>query len=276
MAKKPSRPATPTVAVPGPRVHGFHLSRFHVADRKVRVWLPRGVGAQRLPVLYLMDGQNVFDDDTAFGGHGWRAHAAAQRLIDKGKLAPMILVGVDNVGEGRIDEYTPERWQGRGGRAEQFAGMLVHEVKPFLDAHYPTLPGRDHTGIAGASLGGLFALHMGITRPELFSRVGALSPSCWWADGAILRRLDALPGHLPLRVWLDAGTRETSMLRDAARSAAEILRSKGFTEHRTASRADLRFVTVRGAKHDELAWRKRVERVLRFLWPPALKPRRSP
>jgi predicted alpha/beta superfamily hydrolase len=265
-----SRSAPTHNATTAPHVHVFVRSRFGVAGRRVRVWLPPNYATaptQRFPVLYLQDGQNVFDDATAFAGIGWRAHEAAARLIARSKVPPLLLVGIDHAGEHRIDDYAPQRWQGRGGHADDYGRMLTEEIKPFVDAHYRTLPGREDTGIAGASLGGLVALHMGLTRPDVFSRVGALSPSCWWAEGAILRHLTALPGRLPLRIWLDAGTRETPHLRDGVRSTAELLAAKGWVEHRVARSADLRCAEIAGAKHDEKAWRKRFGRVLQFLWP---------
>lgn len=260
--------------LPPLRIHHFLRSRHHVAGRAVRVWLPHVDGSERnrrFPVLYLQDGQNVFGRSEGPGGT-WNVDATAQRLIDARKVEPMILVAVDHAGVHRTDDYTPEPWGPRGGHADDFGGMLVDEIKPFVDAQYPTRPEREATAIAGSSLGGLFALHMALARPDVFGAVAALSPTTWWAHGALLRRIAALPGRLPVRIWIDAGKREAPPLRQGVRAVAELLRAKGWRKHRIARRADLRHVEVARGRHDEAAWGGRFDRVLKFLFP---RPKRS-
>lgn len=265
------------------------LHTHHVAasgssrNRRFRVWTPAGYATDpthRYPVLYLQDGQNVFDGDSAFAGVGWDLGATAQRLIDKNRLPPLLLVGIDNAGARRTDDYTPVPWHGRGGHAAELADVLVETIKPFVDRHYRTRPEPEHTAIAGSSLGGLFALHTGLRRPDVFGHIAALSPSVFWGDDHLLRLLAMLPQRLPVRIWIDAGKRETANVRDSARRLAELLLSKGWQKHRTARRATLRHVEVAGGRHDERSWGRRFDRVLTFLFPrpaaPAKRRHRQP
>jgi predicted alpha/beta superfamily hydrolase len=260
---------------PPPRVHHFLRSRHPVAGRAVRVWLPEEAAAQperRFPVLYLQDGQNVFDGDTAFAGVGWQTHATAQRLSQRKRIEPLILVGIDNTRH-RLDDYTPDAFGGRGGHAAVYLEMLLGEIKPWVDAHYPTRPEAAATGIAGASLGGLFALYAAFRRPDVFSKVAAMSPAIGWAHGAILRRLAALDDKPALRVWLDAGKKESTAMRDGVKAAVALLVQKGYRKHRLSRAAELRHHEAPRARHDETAWGGRFEAVLKFLFPPSRRRR---
>ncbi|MEO6594046.1 MAG: alpha/beta hydrolase-fold protein [Planctomycetota bacterium] len=243
----------------------------------MRIWLPRGYHKEptrRLPVLYLLDGQNVFGDSTAFAGVGWHTDETAQRLIDRGRIEPLLLVGVDNSGSQRTEDYTPVAWQDRGGHASEFGSLLIDSIKPFVDAHYRTEPGREHTAIAGASLGGLLSLHLGLTHPDVFGGVAALSPTLWWARHFMLHELAALHERVPVRIWLDFGKQEAATGWLATQAFAELLVEKGWREHRNARRADLRYREIARGRHDEASWGRRFARVLTFLFPPPAKVRR--
>lgn len=260
------------------QTHRLPVAHTAGLDRRLRVWLPRGYDetTQRYPVLYLLDGQNLFGSETAFGGVAWRAGATAQRLIDAGRMSPVILVGIDNAGAGRIDEYTPVAWQGRGGRSESFGRMLVDRIKPFVDHHYRTLPGRASTAIGGSSLGGLFSLWLALERSDVFGQVMGMSPSVWWGNGHICRFVAALPDRLPVRIWLDVGKQEVAKMRQGTLELAEQLLAKGWKKHRTARLADLRHVEIARSRHDEASWGRRLDRALPFLFPPPPKrPRRK-
>ena len=259
----------------GPRVHFFAHSKHGVADRHVRVWLPASYDEdheRRYPVCYLQDGQNVFTPDTAFAGVSWNAHTTAQRLIDEKRIEPVILVAVDNSGRHRTDDYTPVPFHGRGGHANDFVRMLIDEIKPFVDAHYRTRPDRENTAIAGASLGGLFALHAALSRPDVFSRAAALSPTVWWGNGELLRRVAALRERLPVKLWIDIGKREAPPLRQHVKTLQELFVAKGWTKNRITKKATLRHTEVARGRHDEASWGKRFDRVLKFLFP--VPPRR--
>ena len=237
--------------------------------RRVWVYLPPRYAAEtgrRYPVLYLQDGQNVFDGATAFiAGREWEVDETAERLITGNEIEPLIVVAVDNGGERRIAEYTATR-DGRvsaGGGAEAYGRMVVDELKPWVDRTYRTRPGRESTAIGGSSLGALVSLYLGLGHPDVFGRIAALSPSVWWDDAWIVRFVDDLPAKPDTRVWVDIGTREGDEAVPMTRRLRDALVRKGWREG-----LELRYVEATGARHDEGAWAARTPDVLRFLFPP--------
>lgn len=248
----------------------FH-SRFLRADRDVLVYLPPGYdanGRKRYPVLYLQDGQNLFDGATSFlPGQEWRVDETATDLITRGIIAPLIIVGIDNTGNERIEEYTPTKAasgmaQGRGGDAGLYGRMLTEELKPYIDCHYRTLPDASHTGLGGSSLGGLVSLCLGLQYPKTFGRIAFVSGSAWWDDRVIVRQIRALPAKLSLRLWLDIGTAEDADSIAAVRDLRDTLTVKGWTVGK-----DLHYFEAPGAQHNEVAWAERVGPLLTFLFP---------
>ena len=248
------------------RTHERFHSRFLRHDRTLVVYLPPGYDPttrQRYPVLYLHDGQNVFDRATSFAEE-WQVDESAQALISAGELEPMLIVGVYNTGESRVDEYTPtiQPHTGRGGHANDYGRMMVEELKPFIDRRYKTNPAAEHTALGGSSLGGLLTLHLGLTYPHVFSRLAVLSPSVWWDDRVIIREVEKLRRRLPIRLWLDAGTSEGEGTIADARALRDALVAKGWTIG-----DDLAYMEVQGGEHNEQSWAARVDDVLKFLFP---------
>lgn len=242
--------------------HSEHLPD----DRDITVYLPPGYDAApdtRYPVLYLHDGQNLFQPDRAFvKGQHWRAGETATALIEQGALAPLIIVGIDNAGARRLHEYTPtfDRRRGGGG-ADAYGRLIVEELKPFIDARYRTLTEAAHTGLGGSSLGGLVSLYLGLQRPDVFRRIAVMSPSVWWDRRTILRNVrDAVP-RPPLRIWVDIGTREGRHHVDNTRLLKVGLAKAGWVEG-----TDLQYEEVPDATHSEAAWADRFGRVLTFLF----------
>jgi predicted alpha/beta superfamily hydrolase len=141
--------------------HPDFESRVLGNRRDVLVYLPPGyrrARTRRFPVLYLHDGQNVFDAATAFGGNEWQVDETAQRLVTQKLIDPVIIVAVANTGEARIHEYTPTRGRLPGGRRKrskgllrQYGSFLINELKPFIDARYRTLSAPEYTGLGGSS-----------------------------------------------------------------------------------------------------------------------------
>ncbi len=248
------------------RLHEDFHSRFLEHDRSIVVYLPPGYhadSADRYPVLYLHDGQNVFDRATSFGEE-WHADESAQALIAAGEVAPVIIVGIYNTGEHRVDEYTPTCEKGRGGRADDYGQMLIEELKPFIDQTYKTLPSAASTALGGSSLGGLLTMHLGLRYPTAFSRLAVLSPAVWWDGRVLLREVESLEHKLPLRIWLDAGTGEGATTLDDARALRDALVAKGWVPGE-----DLVYLEAQGGEHNESSWGARFGDVLRFLFPPA-------
>lgn len=252
------------------RLHKALESRFTGPSHDVIVYLPPDYNdtERRYPVLYLHDGQNLFDPATAFAGNDWGLNELAEELIQRGQIEPMIIVGIYNAGEERMAEYTHVRdRRGRGGRARAYGKFLVEDLKPFVDSEYRTQADRDHTGLGGSSLGGLVTLYLGLHYPDVFGRLIVMSPSVWWANRAILREVRKLRARLPQKIWLDIGTCEGQNPEACVKNAkdlAEALVAKGWQPE-----IDFKFVEDEGAGHDEKAWGYRMRDALRFLFPPA-------
>lgn len=247
------------------RHHDFH-SELLGASRDVLVYLPPGYDedeASRFPVLYMHDGQNLFDAATAFAGQPWNVDETAETLIRDGEIEPLMIVGVYNTGEQRIEEYTPapDRKHAKGGKGKLYTRFLLEELKPFIDSSYRTHPGREHTGIAGSSLGGLITLYAGLHHPETFSKLGVMSPSVWWNRRMILRLVRALERPTDQMIWLDCGTREGAEALRNVRDLRDLLLGKGWREGR-----DFAYLEDQGAGHDERAWGWRMRNVLKFLY----------
>lgn len=228
-------------------------SKFLAENRPYRVVLPRGYEQhpeRRYPVLYLKDGQNVFDPGP-FGT--WDAAVRVRDLTARGDVREMILVGVDNTPSRLADYVAPDD----GGKADRYARFLIDELKPLIDAKYRTLADPWHTGVLGSSAGGVAALYLGWEHPEVFRRVGAMSGS-WW-----LRRFPTRIRREPprnLRLYLDSGD-QGGRWRDgftATRELQESLRRKGMGIYYTVGE---------GHHHNEAAWGQRLPLALRYLYP---------
>ena len=236
------------------------------------VYLPPGYrrfSLRRYPVLYLHDGQNVFDAATSFAGVEWGVDETAQRLIHRKLIEPLIIVAVANIGEERVHEYAPTpaviepkdhpRKHSRG-LARIYGRFLIEELKPFIDRKYRTKPEAEFTGLGGSSFGGLATLAIGIFYSEVFTRLIVMSPSIWWDDYAIFRLVGILGEKPTLKIWLDTGTAEPGW--ELARELCKYLVDKGWHPGFV-----LAYLEVKGADHREAAWAARVEPALRFLFP---------
>ncbi len=216
------------------------------------------------PVLYLHDGQNLFDPETSFiKGNYWRVGETADALIAAGEVEPLVIVGIYNTGVKRIDEYTPvEDKRLGGGRADAYGQMLVEELRPFVAHQYRTLAGPENSGMGGSSLGGLVSLYLGMRYPDIFGKLAIFSPSVWWHNRAILRTVEQLRRQTPQRIWLDIGTREGRRALADVRALKRLLIKKGWQKG-----IDLEYREIEGGKHAEYAWAERVGPMLKFLFP---------
>jgi predicted alpha/beta superfamily hydrolase len=222
-------------------------------------------------VFYLHDGQNLFDGATSFiPGQEWRVDETAQALINGRKIEPLIIVGINNAGKDRINEYTPaeDSKYKMGGRADLYGRMLVEELKPFIDSHYRTTKNAEHTGLGGSSLGGLVSIYLALKYPKVFGRAAVVSPSVWFANKQIVHYVEALPKKAVVRIWMDVGTKEGGTPEEAqqtvndARLLRDTLIKKGWRIGK-----ELDYFEAEDALHNESAWAARVERILTFLFP---------
>ena len=243
-------------------------SKFVTKKRDIVVYLP-GLYTKRpdmhFPVLYLEDGQNLFDPNTSFiKGMYWHVGESADRVIAQGQVQPLIIVGIYNTDK-RLNEYTPTRDKKLGGgRADKYGRMLVEELKPFIESKYRVLGGPEHTGLGGSSLGGLLTVYLGVKYPQVFGKLAVLSPSVWWNRRAILDYVEKAKMPSQPRIWLDVGTKEDTSTVANVTALRDVLLSKGWQEG-----SSLHFQVFEGAQHNEDAWAQRVAPFLQFLFPVA-------
>lgn len=283
--------AQPLPQVP-PRVDVGRIERLepmasrHVDARHVDVWLPDACSTtQRCDVLYMQDGQMLFDATTTWNRQAWDVHRALSRLIAAGRTVPTIVVGIWNNGALRHSEYFPEKFlhhvpqpmraeligrhlAGRP-RADAYLRYLVEELKPAIDAKYATNAGRDHTFVMGSSMGGLISIYAMNEYPQVFG--GAAGLSTHWVGKAEpnatlpLAAFTYLRDHLAppdgRRLYMDHGTRELDALYPTYQAFVnQIVRDRGYVEDR-----DAMLRVFDGTGHNERDWATRLEIPLRFL-----------
>lgn len=254
------------------RLHEFR-SRILRNTRFLRVWLPPEYdnptnAGLRYPVLYLNDGQNLFESATSFTGVEWQVDETADRLIREGAVPPMIIVGIDNSGKDRLREYMPHRsLQSMMLRVHgtRYPSFLFKEVIPFIARNYRVTSDPTNTGLGGSSLGALIALYTALVRPGVIGRLLLESPSLWASNRQIIRQSRRIK-RWPERVFLATGTNEAgrpdkdqSMV-DDVRELAAIFRRAELDDTR------LRLIIDDGASHHESAWAHRFPDALTFLF----------
>lgn len=254
------------------RLHEFR-SRIFRNKRFLRVWLPPGYdhpdnAGRRFPVLYLNDGQNLFEPSTSFNGIEWQVDETADRLIREGVVPPMIIVGMDNAARERIREYMPHRsLQPMIVRVQgtRYPDFLTQDVMPFVSRYYRVATGPENTGLGGSSLGGLISLYTAAARPGLIGRLLIESPSLWASNRQMIKQCRGVRSW-PDRIFLATGTaeagrpeRDRSMV-DDVRELAAIFGRAGLAPNR------FRLFVDEGATHHESAWARRFPDALTFLF----------
>ncbi|KAF0249851.1 MAG: esterase [bacterium] len=248
--------------------HPKFFSKHLANSRDIIVYLPPNYDKNinpHYPVLYLHDGQNIFDGATSFiPGQEWQCDETAQRLALANRIQPIIIVGIYNTGQERINEYTPtvDARYGKGGKATLYGRFLVEELKPFIDKEYRTLTDQNNTALGGSSLGGLVSLFIGLEYPEIFGKLAIISPSVWWDNRTILKDIEKISKKPNIKIWLDIGTNESKESVPDTKLLKDALINKGWQIDK-----DLKYLVVKGAKHNEQAWASRFDLVLKFLFP---------
>lgn len=249
-------------------------------ERTVLVYRPPGYDQsdEHYPVLYMLDGQNVFDASTSFIGVEWGLDEAAETGIASSKLRPCIIVAVYN-SSNRFDEYTPYHdAEHGGGEADKFMRFLLETLKPHIDKEYRTKPDREHTALAGSSLGGLLSLYAATKHHDTFQTFGVVAPSLQWAEFRILRELETAQLPKDLRLWIEVGVGRNPLnvisnklmggkprltpYHSACREISEILQAKGIS-----SEKQLHYKEHASWFHDEHEWAARATPMLDFLIP---------
>jgi predicted alpha/beta superfamily hydrolase len=255
-------------------------SRRLGVTRRVTIWLPPGFRAHghSYPVLYLNDGQNVFDPSRAFGGVAWNAGETAKSLIRRQRLPPLLIVAIDHGGERRAREYVPvEDDRNPGARhplGAQYAAFVTREVMPAIARRFPVARGASNTGFGGSSYGAVAALYAALDNPGVFGRLLLESPSLYVGNRYLLRRARAAK-RWPSRVYLGVGTAETRRADWNAETVANVLALERILRATGMGPRRLRVRVEEGATHSEGAWAARLPEALEFLFGSRSKPTRD-
>lgn len=268
------------------RHHGHHISgTIRVAPsvdspqlhnrRHVMVYLPPSYfhSDRRYAVLYMQDGQNLFDNATSYAGE-WGVDETMERLAYQDGLEA-IVVGIPNMGMQRVHEYSPfvDPHLG-GGHGNEYLDFITQTIKPLVDRDFRTLPGRRYTGIMGSSMGGLISLYGFFRHREVFGYTGVMSPSLWFGGGAIYDYVSAA-GYHPGKIYLDVGTRELGESQNPDRGGHRAARSRQYYASvrklkgiliRMGYRPiwDLLHIEEKWAGHSESSWARRLPLAIRF------------
>jgi len=241
----------------------FYMPQFN-RTRRIWIYYPPGYETSGLsyPVLYMHDGQNLFDATTSFSGE-WEVDETLNNLASQGKRVP-IVVGIDNGGGDRIGEYTP--WSNPhygGGDGEKYMQFITETLKPYIDEHYRTLPDRNNTGIMGSSLGGLISHYGSLKYQEVFSKAGLFSPSYWYSDSVWTFAQNIGKQH-EMRFFQLCGTNESSNATESLEMVNEMKGMKdtlvtiGFGQDIILNKI------INGGQHNEKLWRENFGEA--YLW----------
>lgn len=261
MSQSPSHPRL--------RVYRGFPSRYLPDKHDLIVYVPPGYEEEPeriYPVLYMQDGQNLFDGGTSFiPGRTWEMRQHADEGIEAGEVQPLVIVGIYNAGDRRLAEYTHERdWRMGGGEAAEYGEMLTRELMPWIASQYRVQTEREATGLGGSSLGGLVTLYLGLRHAEQFGKLAVMSPSVWWNNKSILGYLNERSPQIweRPRMWLDVGDREGRRALSDVELLNRRLKANGWRPGET-----LHYERINGGTHDEAAWAERVRPALKFLFP---------
>ncbi len=257
--------------------------------RTLRIYLPPDYekGNKNYPVLYMHDGQNLFHDETASYGKSWKIAETLDRMFYNGETEGIIVVGIDNSradnGLDRLNEYSP--WVNEeigkfiswatvdyplGGEGQKYAEFIVNTLKKDIDKNFRTKKGKEYTGIAGSSMGGLISLYIGLKYQDIFSKIGVFSPAFFFKQDKTndFVRKSNIGEHV--KIYMDIGTEETSdesipdfnkIYVNMAQEMDLILKNE-----KGIKRENIKFIIDEGARHEEEAWAKRFPEAVKWLY----------
>jgi predicted alpha/beta superfamily hydrolase len=251
------------------KIHTDFRSQFLPTPRDLIVYLPPDYDletSRRYPVLYMQDGEIIFDAATSFfAGKERHMDERAQALIKEQQIEPLIIVGIYSGGLARKVEFTQPTSM-RPGNADLYGRMLVEEIMPFIQKHYRIAPGSAATGLGGMSLGGSVTLYLGLKYQHIFGKLAITSPAAFPDDDRILRDVKSLRAKTNQRICLSAGSEELPIFLNSARDIHTALISKGWHEGR-----DLSYLEAAGSQHSPDQRALRVDHFLKFLFPLTVK-----
>ena len=250
--------------------------------RSLRIYLPPDYerNNSHYPVIYMHDGQNLFDVETSAYGHVWEIKKTLDSLYFEGKTKGIIVVGIDSDPRLRFLEYSP--WNNEniqeivpntelinlsGGGGFSYLDFIIDELKPYIDKNFRTLRHREDTAMVGSSMGGFISLAAGVKYQHVFSKIAALSSASFFAEKELKLLIESIGKKLPMRIYMDVGTRETinpefsEFSKIYLKSNEEIysaFKSSGFDY--------IKFKVIHGAIHNETEWAKRFPEVIQWLF----------
>lgn len=240
-------------------------------EKRIFVSVPNGyeTSEKSYPVLYMHDGQNLFDDLTAYMQRSWRI----LDIYENHKNLPeVIIVGIESDSIERADELIPFKFtylsgETAGGKANEYLDFIVNQVKPFINEKFRTLVSAENTGIMGSSFGGVNSMYAALTYGAHFSRFGCVSSALLFGE-FYTRMKEMIPTvsfDFVQKFYMDVGTKETEEL---DRSKAYIATNKelfGILKERMTD-SKLRFNLVKDGMHNEAAWEKRFPDIIKFMF----------
>jgi predicted alpha/beta superfamily hydrolase len=249
---KPAAPPRPSTAGPGVHVLAQRLAMPGLnRERTLRLYLPpsyEGSPDKRYPVIYMHDAQNLFDEATSSFGNEWGVDETMDAFA-RTRGFEAIVVGIDHGGDERIHELTPWTNPKYGPSVgEQYMDFVVGTVKPFIDAHYRTLAGRNDTAMIGSSLGGLMTHYALLRYPQVFGKAAIFSPSYWYTND-VYAQTAAHPWPADARVYLYIGGQEGD------ESVPDVQRMLVVLAQANPPPKSIALRVVPEAQHDERAWR---------------------
>lgn len=226
--------------------------------RDIIVWLPPGYNEnnnEKYSVLYMHDGQNLFDPKTSFTKVDWQIDEAADSLIRKNEIEPIIIVGISNTAE-RYAEYTP------GDTSQIYKKFVVNKLKPFIDSTYRTLPDRENTYVGGSSSGGTISFMLLWEYSNIFSKAACFSPAFVTKHFNYVEMIENKEVNTKFNLYIDnGGLGIDSLLQPGIDLMINLLKSKGYEDGK-----DFVFIIDKNAMHNESAWAKRVPKMLKILF----------
>jgi len=229
-------------------------------SHKIWLYLPPNYATshKKFPVIYMHDGQNLFDDATSYIGE-WNIDETLNELFKKtGK--GFIVVGIENAGEHRMNEYTPFRNEKYGGgKGSLYIDFLMNDVKPFIDANFRTKKNAKNTAIIGSSLGGLISFYGGLKYPKVFGKIGAFSTSFWFSD-EIYNFAEIHGNQKKTRIFFLVGDKEGEKMIPDTEKMEKLLVKSGFPSKKIKTKI------ITEGKHNETLWKTNFLEVITFLF----------
>jgi predicted alpha/beta superfamily hydrolase len=231
--------------------HHFDIPGIGAVHRPVRVYLPPSYasGQRHYPVVYMHDGQNLFDPNHAYA-RPW----LIGKMIDRMPIRKQaIIVGIDNGREHRLDEYAPFKNKHHGGKGDAYAHFIVHTLKPFIDAHYRTLLASSQTWMVGSSMGGLITYYCALRYPHIFGKIGILSPAFWFNPQILQEHFTGDPADV--RWYIAGSAQESPFMKKVLEQTYEALRHRGVPD------VHLKVIIRDRGRHNEVFWSREFKKM---------------